>query len=69
MDYTGLSANPYSNNSSIGYRKGLIGPVIDLFDSFVDATGQHLADSVVDQRGVAALLDADDPFVDRLRLQ
>ena len=43
VDYTGLSANPYSNNSSLGYRKGLIGPVIDLFDSFVDATGQHLA--------------------------
>ena len=43
VDYTGLSANPYSNNSSIGYRKGGFGPVIDLFDSFVDASGQHLA--------------------------
>jgi len=43
VDYTGLSANPYSNNSSIGYRKGASGPVIDLFDSFVDETGQHLA--------------------------
>jgi len=42
VDYTGLSANPYSNNSSLGYRKGAIGPVLDLFDSFVDETGQHL---------------------------
>ena len=41
-DYTGVSANPYSNNSSLGYRKGGIGPVIDLFDSFIDGTGQHL---------------------------
>lgn len=43
VDYTGLSANPYSNASSIGYRSGAVGPVIDLFDSYVDATGQHLA--------------------------
>jgi hypothetical protein len=42
VDYTGVSANPYSTNGSIGYRKGNVGPVIDLFDSFVDATGQHL---------------------------
>jgi len=42
-DYTGLSANPYSNASSLGYRKGAFGPVIDLFDSFVDGNGQHLA--------------------------
>jgi hypothetical protein len=41
-DYTGVSANPYSNASNIGYRKGLNGPIIDLFDSFVDSTGQHL---------------------------
>jgi len=43
VDYTGLSSNPYTNASSVGYRKGLIGPVLDLFDSFVDSTGQHLA--------------------------
>jgi len=41
-DYTGVSANPYSNASSLGYRNGATGPVIDLFDSYVDATGQHL---------------------------
>jgi len=43
VDYTGLSANPYSNASSLGYRSGGIGPVIDLFDSYIDANGQHLA--------------------------
>jgi len=43
VDYTGLSANPYSNASSLGYRQGGVGPVIDLFDSYVDANGQHLA--------------------------
>jgi hypothetical protein len=42
VDYTGLSANPYSNASSLGYRSGAVGPVIDLFDSYVDANGQHL---------------------------
>jgi hypothetical protein len=44
-DYTGISANPYSNSSVIGYRRGSLGPVIDLFDSFVDTTGQHLTTS------------------------
>jgi Porin subfamily len=43
VDYTGVSANPYSNASSLGYRKGAVGPVIDLFDSYVDGNGQHLA--------------------------
>ncbi len=42
-DYTGVSANPYSNASSLGYRKGAFGPVIDLFDSYVDSGGQHLS--------------------------
>jgi hypothetical protein len=44
-DYTGISANPYSNSSVVGYRRGSVGPVIDLFDSFVDSTGQHLTKS------------------------
>ena len=43
VDYTGLSGNPYSTAGALGYRKGAIGPVIDLFDSYVNASGQHLA--------------------------
>jgi hypothetical protein len=42
VDYTGLSANPYSQASSLGYRLGSVGPVIDLFDSYIDQNGQHL---------------------------
>jgi hypothetical protein len=43
VDYTGTSANPYSNNVAIGYRQGAVGPVIDLFDSYIDSNGQHLS--------------------------
>ncbi len=42
-DYTGVSANPYSTNISQGYRKGSIGPVIEFFDSYVNANGQSLS--------------------------
>jgi len=44
VDYTGLCANPYSNCTNIGYRKGAIGPVLDLADSYIGNDGlQHLA--------------------------
>jgi Porin subfamily len=43
VDYTGTSANPYSNNVAMGYRQGAVGPVIDLFDSYIDTNGQHLS--------------------------
>jgi hypothetical protein len=44
VDYTGMSGSPYTNRTAIGYRWGSVGPVINIFDSFVDATGgQHLS--------------------------
>jgi len=43
VDYTGTSANPYSTNLALGYRKGFYGPVIALFDSYVNANGQNLS--------------------------
>jgi len=42
-EYTGISANPYQSNYAIGYRTGNTGPVLAIFDSFVDGTGQHLS--------------------------
>jgi hypothetical protein len=44
-DYTGVSANPYSQNLVIGYRKGAIGPVLSVFDSYVNSAGQNLSTS------------------------
>jgi len=44
VDYTGTSANPYSNNTGVGFRKGAIGPVIDLMDAFIGSDQQlHLS--------------------------
>jgi len=42
-DYTGVSANPYSTNIAQGFRKGQNGPVIEFFDSYVNANGQNLS--------------------------
>jgi len=42
-EYSGISANPYQSNYAIGYRTGNTGPVLAIFDSFVDGTGQHLS--------------------------
>jgi hypothetical protein len=42
-DYAGSAANPYSNALNQGYRKGFYGPVIEYFDSYINANGQALS--------------------------
>ena len=42
-EYTGIGANPYQNINAFGYRKGQNGPVIAVFDSYVNANGQALS--------------------------
>jgi hypothetical protein len=50
VEYTGLDANPYSNSPYIGTRNGspgtsAPGPIIALFDSYVNSQGQALSTS------------------------
>jgi hypothetical protein len=52
IEATGISSSPIITQGSIGYRTGglvttgqpndAVGPVVDLFDSYVDAAGHHL---------------------------
>ena len=42
VDFVGVSGNPYQQVGLIAYRTHSQGPILDLFDAFVDGTGLHL---------------------------